>query len=136
MALFFFHLLTESERHDDPFGLELPTVEAAYLQAVASAPELACELLRDGEDVSRCSFEITDERGAVLLSIDFAELQSRKREPASLGGTTRRLVSAIEASHQQVVCAREQLSDAIVAARTSLQESQAMLAAVTPPRER
>lgn len=128
MPHFFFHFLTESERQLDSLGLELPSIEAACLEAAAAAAGMAGELLASGIDPSQCSFDIEDASGSLLLSIDFAELLRRKRGEEARNSATVDLTATLEGTHRRASRARQELATSLLDTRASLIESQGLMA--------
>jgi hypothetical protein len=86
MPQFYFHLKIGREWHSDEIGLELPTVEAAYLEAFAGAQEMWSELLAERSDPTIYSFEISDEAGECLMRVPFTEVLDRARKPPAPAG--------------------------------------------------
>ncbi len=129
MALFYFHFLQEGERHTDEIGLDLPSAEAAYLEAVAAARGMGSELIAGGIDPGRCAFEIADASGTLLFAVAIAELFDRKgADRPSRNETTRRLTSDLEETHRRVVTAKAEMAVSLSRARSALDESWALLA--------
>ena len=60
MPLFHFHLRTETGLDRDEDGLAFDDLDAAYLEAYATIPALAEEMLRTGRDPLACAFVISD----------------------------------------------------------------------------
>ena len=77
MPLFFFHVRSAQGLERDAIGLELPSAEAAYLEAFEAVPGLALELLARGGSPGQYAFEVVDRRGMVLWDIPFAEIFER-----------------------------------------------------------
>lgn len=127
MGHFFFHFCTESERHVDATGVELASVEAAYLQAVATAYSMAEELLVDGMDAGRCSFEIADANGTPLLTLPFAELLKTDRVKPRAELSTSSLALAIEHTLRRVTAAKRELANSMHDARTNIVEAQLLV---------
>lgn len=128
LSRFFFHFVTESERDEDLIGVELPSAEAAYLEAVRAAYSMAEDLFKDGVDASRCGFQIADARGELLMALDFAELLKRDRRAPSCNGRTVQLASAIENTHRRVTVAKDELRFTLEQARFTLVESAELIA--------
>lgn len=74
MPLFYVNFLNDCELSLDTVGMEFDSVEDAYLDAYASVQEMWCELLRKRQNPMRCSFEITDTAGALLMVLPFSEI--------------------------------------------------------------
>jgi hypothetical protein len=74
MARYFFHLVSPGQCSRDDIGTELPNAEAAYLEACDTAIELSYEMLRERQDPSRHTFEITDSDGHMVFELPFAEV--------------------------------------------------------------
>ncbi|WP_238296039.1 DUF6894 family protein, partial [Methylobacterium soli] len=60
MTVYHFHLRTAHGLERDEIGLICPNLEEAYLDACASIPKLAVDLIEQGYDPSACIFEIYD----------------------------------------------------------------------------
>ncbi|MDP4026756.1 hypothetical protein Q8W71_29555 [Methylobacterium sp. NEAU 140] len=73
MPRFHFHLLTPDGLERDEDGLAFADLDAAYLQAYATIPALARELLKVGRDPLGCAFVIVDEAERRLLEVPFRE---------------------------------------------------------------
>lgn len=71
---YYFHLRVGRTISPDEIGLDLADVETAYLEAFKAAEEMWSELLAQGSDPLTRSFEISDERGQVLLTLPFHEV--------------------------------------------------------------
>ncbi len=73
MPRYFFHVSLEGTLIPDPDGQSLPDADAAWEQA----RDLARDLMRSdlGQPVNwfACHFEVSDERGEVILEFPFAE---------------------------------------------------------------
>jgi hypothetical protein len=67
MPRYFFHIRDGYDLDEDEEGIELPDVEAARAEALATVEELRDEL-RDAGDIE---LEITDESGRRLLTVPF-----------------------------------------------------------------
>lgn len=85
MPVFFFHLSLSSGVERDKVGVPFASIEEAYLNACETIPTLAADLLKEGHDLGRCAFLITDATGVPLLDVPFAEL-ARPAAPTPLAG--------------------------------------------------
>lgn len=81
---FFFHQQTKGGLIVDPDGSELPDIEAARAEAVASARQLWAAAIIAGADLPVQSFEIADQAGHLLLSVPSGEALP----PSLRGGVT------------------------------------------------
>ena len=78
---FFTHLMI-SEQVERGLGAALyPSFEAAYLEVVASIPDVAADLLRRGFDPMKCAFLICDGDDRLVETVYFWELVRRNTEP-------------------------------------------------------
>jgi hypothetical protein len=68
MPRYFFNIREGFEVDEDEEGVELPDVEAARAEALATVEELRGEL---GADAHGIELEITDESGRRLLTVPF-----------------------------------------------------------------
>jgi hypothetical protein len=66
-----------SRDHD---GLEVDSLETAYLQAFWAARELWHECLLRQRDPMECAFEITDDDDNLLMVLPFSEVQESCRD--------------------------------------------------------
>ncbi|MHB2211673.1 DUF6894 family protein [Methylobacterium sp. CM6257] len=73
MPHFYFHLRTPAGLERDAFGLDRPSLEAAYLEACRTIPDLCVDLLHEGIAPLACSFLICDAADAELLEVPFGE---------------------------------------------------------------
>lgn len=74
MPVFFFDVCVRGRLEPDEVGLELPSAEAAYLEACAAIPGLTAELLRAGDQPRGYAFVVADEAGRILFEIPFDEI--------------------------------------------------------------
>ena len=81
MPLFYFHLTVSGERSPDDLGVEFESVEAAYLDAFATAREMWSELLQRREDPTTHCFEICNADGELLLTLPFTEVLEAGQKP-------------------------------------------------------
>jgi hypothetical protein len=87
MPLFFFHLRGGAEGLNlDQDGLDLPNVEAAYLEAHQTALDMTQEWLRKRQNPRGYAFEIMSATGEVVVELPFSEALDRQagRRPANL----------------------------------------------------
>jgi hypothetical protein len=77
---YYFHLRIGPKLSADEIGLELPDLETAYLEAFDAAQTMWGELLSERSDPQIRAFEITDERGQLLLTLPFGEVLDRARK--------------------------------------------------------
>jgi hypothetical protein len=73
MPLYYFHLVSPTERCADDLGNHLPNVEQAYLEVYQAALDISFEMLRLRRDPSHLSFEVTNENGELLFDLPFSE---------------------------------------------------------------
>jgi len=82
MPQFFFHFGEANGFEPDEEGLELPDLDAAYLEAFEAAKEMWGEAIRSMRNPSRQQFEISDADGNTLLIVPFREvMESLKGVP-------------------------------------------------------
>jgi hypothetical protein len=86
MGRFFFDLRNGSVLERDELGLELPDVEAAYLEAHRAAIDIWSEACREGRKPDYRCFEIRDSEGRVVVELPFTEALSigAKSAPANM----------------------------------------------------
>lgn len=83
MPWFYFHLRTPQGLEPDDTGLELAGIEAAYLEACASIPEISADFACEGKNPARYSFEIADPAGRLLMEVPFTEILDRGCRPGA-----------------------------------------------------
>jgi len=76
MPRYFFHLRTNHDRLEDEEGTELADLAAAQAEALECAIEAICHRLeggwvQSGRNVLAGGFEVTDETGALALTMPF-----------------------------------------------------------------
>lgn len=89
MPRFFFHI------HDgtiipDHTGTELPSLDAAYAQAITTAGRVLQDIGKDLLAGTPWQMEVTDEQGRLLLTLDFSARIATKRLAAENLGQHRR----------------------------------------------
>ena len=73
MPLYFFHVRTGYDLVSDDEGMELANLEEARAEAIESALELMANDLKSGEAPELRIYEVTDESGATVLTLPFAD---------------------------------------------------------------
>jgi hypothetical protein len=126
MAHFFFHFSDGESRARDEIGLELDTVEQAYLEAFETARSMWPELLAARCNPLDCLFEVADADGAVLFRLPFSELFDACRPPRAPQPGSELLMS-IEATHTRAQAARTGIRFSFDEVRQSLQEANDLL---------
>lgn len=87
MPLFYFHLRTLEKLEPDDTGLEFSGIEAAYLEACRTVPEMSADLVRKNRNPARYAFEIADAVGRLVMEVPFTEVLDRGRKPAAPSAT-------------------------------------------------
>lgn len=77
MSRYHFHLFTPDEYIVDDIGIELADSNRAYLEAVKGAREVSIEMLREGQSVLSCRFEVVDSQGRLIHAVPFSEALGR-----------------------------------------------------------
>ena len=114
---YYFHLRIGENCSPDEIGLDLPDLETAYLEAFQAAQEMWSECLAECSDPLLRTFEISDERGRVLLTLPFREVLERARKPTaglpklrqSLQAELKRRRKLTASLQEEVKTAREKL---------------------------
>jgi hypothetical protein len=73
MARYYFNVVTSTETIEDPEGTQLPSIEAARVEAIEDARQLMASAMLSGHNISTRRIEITDDYGLVLLAIPFTD---------------------------------------------------------------
>jgi hypothetical protein len=82
MPRYYFNLRDQNRIDPDEDGLELPDLDAAYLETFEAAKEMWGEAIRKMRNPSQQRFEISDAEGTTLLVVPFMEvLESLKGVP-------------------------------------------------------
>lgn len=76
MPSFLFHFRSRTEVHPDDTGLECRDLHHAYLEVCRTIPDMARDLLVQGQDPLACSYVICDAKGVRLMEVPFAEVLS------------------------------------------------------------
>ncbi|MDR7037783.1 hypothetical protein J2X36_002534 [Methylobacterium sp. BE186] len=74
MPLFFFHLLTDDGLEHDDIGLDLESVEVAYLEAMKAIPGVVYDFGARGRRPLHYAFEIVDAEGRHVMKVPFQEI--------------------------------------------------------------
>lgn len=129
MPLYHFHFHDGTTRQDDEIGLELPDVEAAYLQAVAAARDMGGHLMGgEGLNPALCGFEITTPDGIHLFSVAFTELLDGGKPIAPAPNhATERLKLLLESTHKRALAAKAEMASSLSQTRATLADSHALL---------
>jgi len=69
MPRFFLHIETSEGRIEDPDGSELPDLNAAQAEALASARYLLSSAIARGRTLDARAFHISDDHGTVLMKV-------------------------------------------------------------------
>ena len=77
---FFTHLMTSEQVERGIDATVYSSFEAAYLEVVASIPEMAADMLRRGFDPMKCAFLICDGDDRLVETVHFRELVRCKTE--------------------------------------------------------
>lgn len=77
---FFTHLVTSEQVERGINATVYPSFEAAYLDVVASIPDMAADVLRRGFDPMKCAFLICDGDDRLVETVHFRELVRGKTE--------------------------------------------------------
>lgn len=118
----------------DEFGLELPDLDVAYLEAFQAAQGMWSELLTERSDPLLRSFEIADASGRVLLTLPFREVLDRARKPvAPLPNEVKSAQALMHRTGTLIASLREEIGAAqeiIAATQRSMQQTQSVVNAV------
>ncbi|MDM9627745.1 hypothetical protein QTL95_17765 [Rhizobium sp. S152] len=71
---FYFDIKSEDGTDRDLDGIELPSLEAARHEARKAAREMIAEMVLENQRIDGMRFEILNECGQVLATIEFREL--------------------------------------------------------------
>ncbi len=89
MPRFYFGLVDETGLSPDEFGVELDSIEAAYLEGCRAALEISFDRLAKRRSPAGLHFEISDAKGLVVLELPFAEVldPDRRDRPSCRSGS-------------------------------------------------
>ena len=127
---YYFHLRIGGTISPDEIGVDLPDVETAYLEAFKASEEMWSDLLAEGLDPLMRSFEISDERGQVLLTLPFSEVLERARKPAGLAKLRQSLQAELKKHRVLTASLQENVKaarEAIEAANSTLKRTRGLL---------
>lgn len=126
MPRFFFDFFDGEEWSKDDRGLELASVEAAYLEAFAGARGMLAELSDGHRDPSLCAFEVT-QQDRLLFRLEFSELLGSRQNVALRDLPTMAVLRSIEDTHRKALAARSDLKSTFEEARRSIDEAKALI---------
>jgi hypothetical protein len=72
--IFFFNVRSDRSFDVDDEGLDLPSVDAARLEAIKSAREMVAELILYDQAIDGMRFEVMDEAGNLLITLPFRDV--------------------------------------------------------------
>lgn len=128
MSLFFFNFFDGDCHSTDETGVELATIELAYLEARATALQMWPDLLAEEVNPLDCSFAISNEAGLDLMTFDFAELMKAKRSGSARAIAQPEVIcSAIAKTHRRAKQAEDELATFIRDARKELSQVRSLL---------
>jgi hypothetical protein len=109
----------------DDIGVDLPDLDAAYLEAFRAAQEMWSELLAERSDPFLRSFEISDTDGRALLTLPFREvLPCIPKGARAMTDVVRSASDLLERTRALTASLREQ----IVASQKTIEATQKALA--------
>lgn len=74
MPMYFFNLRCKGEVTRDPEGQEFLDLDAARIEAIEGARDIAADRVKSGEPLNLADcFEITDEAGQLQTTVQFGE---------------------------------------------------------------
>lgn len=71
MTRYYFHIRDGDDLHKDTTGVDLPSVEHAKEEAVASARDFLADNIKHGEELDHRRFEVWDEQGVPHFILPF-----------------------------------------------------------------
>jgi hypothetical protein len=119
MLRYFFHFRDGNVVEHDEDGLEMPDLDAAYLEAFEAAKEMWIEGIRNMRNPSQQQIEVADSHGGTLLIVPFKEVTD------SLKGVPKALPMA---NAERAAKLSAEVKEAVATARESLEQSRGLLA--------
>jgi hypothetical protein len=134
LMFFYIHLETPSGRQPAFASLEFDDLESAYIDACASLPDLARELLKGGRDPSLCELTICSMQNEVLMTVQFSdvirdEVQSTPRLRTNQERTLS-IIDQIKKTDLKAQIARKALTDTFNDSRIIIAESRRLLSKI------
>jgi hypothetical protein len=129
MPLFYFHLETPEEWSRGDHGIELPSAEAAYLEAYRALNDTMVEVVTQGHDPARCALHVTDDAGELHWVVPILERVPNlpkprpvvRQKPSASDAMRERMEAAFRENRRQRDVLQEIHSAAIVRASRTLQ---------------
>ena len=118
MPHFFFHLRTPEGLDWDEIGLSMDSLDAAYLEACETIPEMSVDFVRRGLSPLPYAFEIADADGKRLMEVPFSERLRDGRPPRRpdqkqhARRSAEEIAATLAAAHETAERAREVLARA------------------------
>lgn len=81
MGRYFFYIVNDGQKVPDREGDEFPDLQAAKLEAIASARDLARQEIAARRSLKNACIEIHDEDGRILASVDIHEVLDNPQAP-------------------------------------------------------
>ena len=126
MPHFYFHLRTPAGWERDDTGLDFVGLEAAYLEACLTIPDMGADLVKRRRNPLPYTFEIADEAGQLLMEVPFSEMLDNGHKPRRPVMPT--LVQKAHAEMEWTVCLIATLIEERAALQTSHREMRELLA--------
>ena len=126
MPQFFFHLRGGPNSFSlNDLGVELPDIEAAYLEAFQAAKDMAQEWLTKGLNPRPCAFEVVNAAGDLVLELPFSEALDHQagRRPVKLS----RSVRTAKERGERMTRLTTEVAEQVKMAQENLRRSQELL---------
>jgi hypothetical protein len=128
VARFFFNFFDGESLSEDETGVELPSIEFAYLEAGATALQMWPELLSEGIAPLDCAFDIVNDMGQLLMRFEFIDVINPVRIGASAPAAPLEVMcSDIAHTHRRAQQAKQDLDGSIRDVRQALDEVRSLL---------
>lgn len=128
MARFFFNFFDGESLTEDETGVELPSIELAFLEAGTTALQMWPELLAEGVAPLDCAFDIMNPLGELLARFEFIDVINPVRIGASTPAVSLEVMcSDIAHTHRRAQQAKDALDWSIRDVRQALEEVRSLL---------
>ena len=125
MPRFYFDFCQNGERIEDHEGMELASMEQAYLEAFSGARDMWTELLRERRDPRRCRFEVRGLDQDLLFVLPFQEVLDACHNNQT--PPLKRSFEEVRAAAHQARTARAGFREELELLRDTLSASRALL---------
>jgi len=128
MPHFYFHLRSPAGLTRDKFGQDFDDLEAAYLEACLTIPDMGADLVKRRRNPLPYTFEIANEAGQLLMDVPFSEMLDKGHKSRPRRRVMPALVRKAHVEMERTARLIASLAEEREALQTSLREARELVA--------